>query len=74
MLGRARISRCATRLYPPLVRSMTSSASVDDELLIERDGPVCTIVLNRPKALNALYAIIFSRTANVYRKCGLHGV
>jgi enoyl-CoA hydratase len=37
-----------------------------DELLIERDGPVAVVVLNRPEALNAADAALHGRLARVW--------
>lgn len=37
-------------------------------LLVRKDGPVATVTLNRPEAMNALSAALRSATANVFRE------
>ncbi len=46
---------------------MARTGSVDDTVLVERDGPVATVILNRPEKLNALTRDMWRRLGEVFR-------
>jgi enoyl-CoA hydratase len=49
-----------------IVAEMTSDDTSDDSILISKDGPICTVRLNRPEALNAANAVLHSRLASIW--------
>jgi len=52
-------------VFPSSIEVLTVSESV---LLVRKDGPVATVTLNRPDAMNALSAALWSATANASRE------
>ena len=49
---------------------MNETAASADVVLVERDGDIVTVVLNRPEKLNALNKAMWSRVGEVMHELG----
>lgn len=64
----------ARTVRDPGARSPVGSAGVSDLVLIERDGPIATCVLNRPERHNALSLALIEQLVATLDRCEADGV
>ena len=46
---------------------------MDETIFVERDGPIATVVLNRPQKLNALTRAMWGELGNAVERLGANG-